>query len=283
MPYLRLLFLLLFLTASGVAYAQLSPPEKPVDADGDFSEEKALAISQAALGRSLPDLTFTNRLNQKVALKEFLGKPLVISLVYTSCYHVCSMATRNLNDMVEKAKEALGETTFNVITVGFDHRFDKPTAMAAFARQQGVRQKNWQFLSGNAESIAALTRTLGFTWFKTVRGFDHITQASLIDQDGKVYRQVYGESYETPLFVDPIMDLVLGRPTPAEPLLAEVVRQVRLFCTYYDPLNDAYRFDWSLFIGMPIGASIILIALGWVIRERRRAGKAAPKPPSVKA
>ena len=34
----------------------------------------------------------------------FNGKPLVLSLLYTSCYHICPMTTRHLSKVVEKAR-----------------------------------------------------------------------------------------------------------------------------------------------------------------------------------
>ena len=35
--------------------------------------------------------------------------------------------------------------------------------------------------------------------------------------------------------------------------------RIKLFCTTYDPVRDGYYFDYSLFLGMLIGASIIIV------------------------
>jgi protein SCO1/2 len=35
--------------------------------------------------------------------------------------------------------------------------------------------------------------------------------------------------------------------------LEGIVNRVRLFCTLYDPRDDRYYFDYSIFIGLTIG------------------------------
>ena len=88
----------------------------------------------------------------------------------------------------------------------------------------------------------------------------------MIDADGLVYRQVYGQVFETPLLVDPLIELVLGRNPPEQPLLENLVDKIKLFCTTYDPVRDGYYFDYSLFLGMLIGGSIIIFTAVVVIR-----------------
>ena len=68
------------------------------------------------------------------------------------------------------------------------------------------------------------------------------------------------------MLVDPLIELVLGRKAPEQPLLANLINRVKLFCTTYDPARDGYYFDYSLFVGMFIGASIIGIAGTVVVR-----------------
>ena len=143
-------------------------------------------------------------------------------------------------------------------------------AAAGFARKQGIDNRGWQLLSISPEAIKVLSEELGFEFFSSPNGFDHITQATVIDAEGRIYRQVYGEVFETPLLVEPLKELVLGQPKPNQTMLSELIDKVRFFCTTYDPARDAYHFDYSLFIGMAIGASIILIAIILVVREVRQ-------------
>jgi protein SCO1/2 len=72
------------------------------------------------------------------------------------------------------------------------------------------------------------------------------------------------------LLVDPLIELVLGRSPANQPLLDNLISKIKLFCTTYDPARDGYYFDYSLFIGMFIGGSIILITAVAALRSRRR-------------
>jgi len=232
-----------------------------------FQYKAALQASQDAIGNQLSDYRFTDATGKGLSLSDLRGKPLVLSLIYTSCYQICPMTTRHLASVVEKARETLGRDNFSVAILGFDSQFDNPQAMQHFARKQGIEDADWHLLSADAETIEALTKELGFLFFSSPNGFDHVVQASVIDGDSRVYRQVYGEVFETPLLVEPLKELVLGRPQPNQTLLADMINRIRFFCTNYDPASDSYHFDYSLFIGMFVGAVIILFGVIFVARE----------------
>lgn len=235
----------------------------------DFDNAAALKISQAVIGHALGDYQFTDSQGQTVKLSDYRGKPLVVSLVYTSCYHVCPAITRHLHKMINVAQQALGADSFAVITIGFDVPHDTPQAMRDFARRQDVDLPQWRFLSTDAASIERLTKDLGFIYFASPKGFDHLTQVTLIDPQGKVYRQVYGDNFDTPLLVEPLKELVSGVQSQ-HPGLAGISNRIRLFCTVYDPATQSYRTDYSLFVGMAVGALILTLVMVFLVREVRR-------------
>jgi len=240
------------------------------DADQAFDYDQALALSQAAIGNTVDDHEFVDADGNRLTLGQLRGKPLVLSLVYTSCYQICPMTTRHLSKVVQKARDALGDDSFQVVMIGFDTMVDNPAAMQYFANKQGISDKGWILLSAGQGAVDALAADLGFQFFPSSNGFDHLIQATVVDAGGKVYRQVYGQVFDTPLLVDPLIELVLGRSPPEQPLLANLVSKIKLFCTTYDPARDGYYFDYSLFIGMLIGGSIILFAGTIVVRGMTR-------------
>jgi protein SCO1/2 len=231
-----------------------------------FDYDQALATSQTALGAQVGDYSFADTDGKTLTLGQLRGKPLVLSMVYTSCYQICPMTTRHLSKIVEKARDALGDESFTVAVVGFDSAVDTPDAMRYFAAKQGISDQGWKLLSADPQTIKALSQDLGFLYYPSSNGFDHLIQATVIDAEGRVYRQVYGQVFDTPLLVDPLIELVLGRKAPEQPLLANLVSKIKLFCTTYDPVRDGYYFDYSLFLGMLIGGTIILFVGTVVVR-----------------
>ena len=224
-----------------------------------WNREEALAYSQAALGRELSDMDFTDIDHRPVRLGSMRGRPLVISMIYTSCYHVCPTLTANLASVVEIAREALGEDSFNVVTIGFDTAFDTPERMRSFAHGRGITDPRWSFLSAEPAVIDALSAELGFIYFASAKGFDHLAQTTVVDAEGRVYRQIYGADIDAPALVEPIKELVFGNRT-AQPILSGWIDGIRLFCTIYDPNTGRYRFDYSVFLAAGIG----LLSLGAV-------------------
>ncbi len=245
--------------------------------------DEALKISQAALGRTVGDYTFRDTKGRPVTLRSFRGKPLVVNFIYTSCSQSCPVIINTLADTVEVAWDAIGDDGFNVITIGFDAANDVPERMRQFKSSQGIRYDNWTFLSGELPDILGLANDLGFQFYKSAKGFDHLDQVSIIDADGKVFRQVYGENFAPPSLVEPLKDLVFGTTTPFASL-DDLVRKVRLFCTIYNPASGRYRFNYSLFYQIFVGAVVItgiitfLVKELWWNRRRRRHSKRDEDP-----
>ncbi len=262
--------ILLPLLAGSILTANVSAQ----DADR-YDPDRAVQLSQQAIGHSIGDYELIDRRGASVNLQaDYAGKPLVISMIFTSCHHVCPATTKHLAKAVEVAREALGEDSFNVVTIGFDVANDTPQAMAAFARRQSVDAKNWKFLSASSETIRKISNDLGFIFFPSPRGFDHLNQSSVIDREGVVYSQVYGVTFELPWLVEPLKEIVFNRSSSGGHLFGGLIDKVKLFCTVFDPATGRYRFDNSLFVQMAVGATMILAILIYLFREILRARRA---------
>lgn len=262
--------MLLGLLAAAAARAD----ETPSAAD----PEAAIRYSQSVIGRQVADHRFSATDGSQVSLAAFRGKPLVVSLIYTACTDVCPMIVQTLYDAVEVAQDALGPDSFAVVTVGFDTQNDTPDRMRAYARGQGVDLPNWHFLSTDPATISRVVKDLGFIFYASPKGFDHLAQTTVIDGEGRIYRHVYGADFESPALVEPLKDLVFGRGAAISGI-GDLIDRLRLFCTIYDPNSNHYRFDYSIFIGLAIGllslgGIAVILVRAW-LRTVSREGKTA--------
>jgi protein SCO1/2 len=234
----------------------------------------AFAVSQQAIGRTIGDYTLTDREGRPVRLASYRGKPLLVSFIYTGCFEVCPTTTRALNDTVRALQGRFGTNQFNVISVGFNQPADSPQAMKAFAAQHRISQPNWDFLSPPQAIVGPLTRDFGFAYQSTPAGFDHVLQVSLVDGDGRIVRQVYGDRPAADALGEPMKQLLLGAPLREATPLESIVDQVRLLCTVYDPKTGTYRVDYSLAIEAAGGLTFIIAVAMYMFNEwrsRRRA------------
>jgi protein SCO1/2 len=223
--------------------------------------EAVIERSEGAIGRLVGGYVLTDSTGEPLELAAFRGRPLVVSIVYTSCSSVCPVTTQHVLQAVRAARYVLGEDSFAVLTLGFDARRDTPAQLDAFARTQGIDLADWQLASADAATIEALLGDLGFSYDAAAGGFEHITQTTILDADGRVYRQVYGDNFPDPIFIEPLKELVFG--TTAKSLsLGDLVNRIKFICTVYNPSSGAYEFDYAIGFGIVIGGfSLILSGL----------------------
>lgn len=265
-PTLKCATLALLLASPGcmVRAAATAPEPGPIDA------RQALRVSEDAVGRALPDATLVDQHGRALELASLRGRPLVLNFVYTSCAFVCPTLTAHLKDVVRVGREALGANSFNVLTVGFDTRIDTPQRMAQFARERGIDMPGWYFASGDSATVSQLSAGAGFRFAPEAGGFDHLTQVTIVDASGRVYRQIYGADFEPPLLIEPLKSLLLGA-SRSEPASTRWLTTVRLLCSAYDPRSGRYRFDYSLILEIAIGLLCTLAVGLFIARSWRQA------------
>lgn len=234
-----------------------------------FDDKEALKISQSAIGNRLGDYTFMNSSGRKVRISDYRGKPLVISMIYTRCPFICATTTRNLSAL-KQSRDALGADSFGVLTIGFDTENDTPQAMDDFGKRMDVKMTNWEFVSADPDTIKKLSKDLGFVYFPSAEGgFEHITQTTFVDGQGKVYQQIYGDEFDNKTLLEPLKNMIYNIKA-SESGLAGLSNRVRLFCTVYDARTGKYKVDYSYFVGIGMGILVSMLIIWWIVIEYRR-------------
>jgi protein SCO1/2 len=233
-----------------------------------FDEAQALTYSQQAIGRLVADQGFVESSGKSVQLAAFRGRPVVLSMIYTSCTDICPLIVEHLANAVEAADRALGPGRFTVLTVGFDTHADTPARLAAYRAAHRIQRPDWLFLSGGHAEVDRLAADTGFQFAPRAGGFDHLAQVTILDEEGRVYRQVYGADFAAPALVEPLKQLTLGqRGSPLS--VAGLANRVRLLCTIYDPATGRYRFSYAIFVGLAVGAASLGAVAASIVRMWR--------------
>ena len=251
-------------------------------APDDQGQREALRLSQAAIGRSVSDWHLTDSRGRAVRMSELRGKPMVASFIYTGCFQVCPTTTQFLKKSVQAARDALGAGSFRVVSIGFNQPFDSPEALSDFAKKQGISISDWYFLAPRTTDVPLLLAEFGLTVTPTTAGFDHVIQATIVDGDGVIYRQVYGDAFDLPMFIDPLKQLLSGK-AERNVTLDNVWLKIKLFCTVYDPNSGRYKFNYSLFVELFAGVTFLGALIWYVVLGLRRrsvspSGPAADQP-----
>lgn len=232
-----------------------------------LDQKAALSASQAAIGTTPGDFAFLDREGRPVRLSQYRGKPLLVSFIYTGCFQVCPLTTRSLQTAVEAGRGVFGTSQFNVVSIGFNQPADSPQSLKSFARQYHIDAANWEFLSPTGSSVAQLTKEFGFSYLPTPAGFDHILQVTLLDAQGRIYQQIYGEELTADSIGGPIKQLMTNAPAPQQLSIEELVDRVRILCTVYDPKTGKYEVKYGLLIEVAGGVTFAITMLWFFLSE----------------
>ena len=245
----------------------------------------ALAAGQAVIGTTPPDFTLLDRQGKPVRLSQYRGKPLLVSFIYTGCFEICPTSTRNLHEAVKGLDQLLSPGQFNVVSIGFNQPADSPVALRSFAAQYGIKYPNWEFLSPHAKIVEPLTRSFGFSYLATPAGFDHILGVTVLDAEGKIATQVWGDQLTAQQLGEPLRQLLGRAPVTQRETLAGLLERVRILCTVYDPETGTYRFKYALVMEIVGGMVFVVWMIGYFVlewrrhrRARRQVRRSAPVP-----
>lgn len=271
-----------FALAVALAFAlsgelRATAPGAPSEAPLPTPPLKDIGFDQR-LGETVPlDLAFKDEAGQVVHLRDYFGKrPVILSLVYFNCPMLCGMTTDGLVRSLRALRLSAG-TDFEVLSVSFDPRETPEMASAKkgpVMREYGRKgdADGWHFLTGDKESVDALTKAVGFryVWDQEQKQFAHATGILVLTPQGRVARYFFGIEYSA-------KDLRLGLIEASDEKIGNVVDQLLLLCYHYDPKVGRYTpAVQNLVRG---GGLITLVAVAGLVlallrREKRGSGAA---------
>jgi len=106
-----------------------------------------------------PPLALRNYLGQPVNIRQYRGKAVLVTFLYTNCPDVCPLITANLH----VAQGLMGPATAakaQIIAVSVDPRGDTPKAVAAFLARHEMTER-MQYLIGSAHQLAHVWKAWG--------------------------------------------------------------------------------------------------------------------------
>lgn len=207
------------------------------------------------------DAKFFDHTGREVTLRDYTkdGKPILLSLAYYSCPSLCNFHLNGLNDAFKQMKQPLGEE-FNLVIVSFDPKEKPPLASAKrdnylkeYARPEG--DSGWHFLTGAAESSAALAKAVGFgfRWDESQKQYAHASAAFAISPDGTITRYLFGIVFDPKTVRLSMLEASKGK-------IGTVIDKLILYCFHYDPKENKYTL--AAFNVMRAGGIMILLVLG---------------------
>jgi protein SCO1/2 len=218
-----------------------------------------VGIEQHLNAQLPPDLIFRDDAGKTVKLGDYFGgKPLILNLVYYNCTMLCGEALAGLASAMRLVKFDVGNE-FDVVTVSFDPR--ETSEMAAVKKVDYVKRygranaaAGWHFLTGQPDSINALTKTVGFQYQYDAKSsqYAHATAIMVLTPQGRISRYFYGVDF-------PPKDLRMGLVEASQGKIGNAVDAVLLYCYHYNPETGKYGAMVANILRLAAAATILLL------------------------
>jgi protein SCO1/2 len=206
-----------------------------------------------------PDLTFRDETGKTVKLGDYFGrKPMILNLVYYNCTMLCGEALAGLASAMRLVKFDVGNE-FDVVTVSFDPR--ETPEMAAAKKKDYVGRygrpnaaAGWHFLTGQPDSINALTKAVGFQYQYDAQTnqYAHATAIMVLTPQGRISRYFYGVDF-------PPKDLRMGLVEASQGKIGNAVDAVLLYCYHYNPETGKYGAMVANILRLAAAATILIM------------------------
>ena len=205
------------------------------------------------------DLIFRDETGKSIKLGDYFGrKPLILNLVYYNCTMLCGEALAGLASAMRLVKFDVGNE-FDVVTVSFDPR--ETPEMAAGKKIDYVKRygranaaAGWHFLTGQPDSINALTKAVGFQYQYDAKSnqYAHATAIMVLTPQGRISRYFYGVDF-------PPKDLRMGLVEASQGKIGNAVDAVLLYCYHYNPETGKYGAMVANILRLAAAATILLL------------------------
>jgi protein SCO1 len=232
-----------------------------------------VGITQNLNAQIPPDLTFRDETGKTVRIGDFFGqKPIVLSLVYFDCPALCTEVLNGELRTMKAISLDLGKD-FDAVTVSFEPK-DTPTLAKAkrdvyigqYGRPGAV--DHWHFLTGDQQSIDALTNAVGFRYAydSSIRQYAHAAAILVLTPDGRIDRYFYGVIY-------PARDVRLGLVEASQGKIGTLTDHALLYCYQYDPMTGKYGMVVMNVLRAAGGLTVLILGIFMTLmflRERKR-------------
>jgi len=178
--------------------------EIDVIAQGKPDYKPAVTFNDLEPGEAVPDFTFLNQSGRTVRLREWHGKVLLMTFIYTRCPlpNFCVRMSRNFADIdkqLQKEPQLYAKT--HLISVSFDPKYDTPVVLRSYGEAYTGKYtketfEHWDF---GAPTEKELPRVLEFFDVGATPEKDktitHSLSTVVIGPDGRIFKWYPGNDW----------------------------------------------------------------------------------------
>ncbi|MEP3482609.1 MAG: SCO family protein [Fuerstiella sp.] len=218
---------------------------------------------------------YTDDRGRRMRLSDFFkeGKPVVLSMNYSSCPLLCSQQLNGLVDCLKKIDLLTGKD-FEIVSVSIDPL--ETTARARDTQQKYTKLygrpgsgQGWHFLTGEQSEITRLSEAIGFKYrfVPQQQEYAHAAVFVICTPDGRISRYLYGVAFDS-------QTVRLSLVEAADGKIGTTMDQVLLMCFAYNPTAGSYSPTiiglMKVAAGATIGGLLLCLIPAWLRRRPKK-------------
>lgn len=139
------------------------------------------------VGELVPDFKLVDQDGRTIRLRDFRGKPLVLTFVYTRCPlpNFCPLMSKNFSQLEERLSVEF-TNEYHLLSVSMDPDFDTPQVLKEYAAHYSASAKDWTFATGDAEQIKFVAGLMGLYFVRENGLISHDLRTALIGPNGRL-------------------------------------------------------------------------------------------------
>jgi protein SCO1 len=151
-------------------------------------------------GADVPDVKLVNQDGRPISLKQFKGRALVVTFIYTRCPlpDYCPLMSTNfaqLNSAIA-ADAALGKRA-HLLSVTLDPEYDQPPVLKGYGKTYaGGKFDNWDFATGDPAEVKRLAEFFGLIYKAEGDQVIHSLRTAVVTPGGKLLKIYRGNEWK---------------------------------------------------------------------------------------
>ena len=153
-------------------------------------------------GKLVPDFTFVNQNGRRVHFRDYRGKMVLLTFVYTRCpfQTYCPLMTRNFADINNHlAANAALDAKTRLLTLSFDPAHDTPAVLKAYGERYVGKNdpgfRHWEFAAIPSPELKPVSSFFGFTFEEQGGQIVHSLSTALVGPDQKLVHWYAGNRW----------------------------------------------------------------------------------------
>lgn len=150
-----------------------------------------MPIANSSDGNSLPpnsvyhlQVPVEDQFGEITKLDRYKGHPVLITMFYASCPHVCPLLISTIK-LTESKLSAEQRADLRVLTISIDPERDTPEKMLETMERHSVEASRWSMVRSEPGDLRAIAGVFGVRYKQLPDGeFNHTTRIILLDRDG---------------------------------------------------------------------------------------------------